>query len=528
MKRFLLVLFVVYSLGASAQIPNLKWLNEIHFKVISMVADEEDNIYIAGDMNDTLFIDNDTLLSNHGDVFLAKIDSTGNFLWYKHIGGSDFDNTVDIRLGENNEVFLLTIFDYTTTIEGDSIPYSLIGHRPLLVKYSTDGDFLWWKIPGYADHGCFHGRMLRCDHENNLIMMSDISYTDNVIFADSILSDSLGYTHISKYNSDGVFQWVRAFNDDIFQVTTDISNNVIILKKTDTNSITDLIKLSPEGNLLWKKQISHRVLGIYGSPLYVWLSLLESDRFNNFYLATWFDTITIGNNTFTANGSDDILLIKYDSTGNALWGIPSGGPYSDYPTSLFIKDDKILMTGSFRKKIYFTQDSIIGYGTTNYFSKNGGFIVEYDLNGGNESVKKVYSPHECNTTLVTKGKSIYLYGNASDSTYFGNYLFIPTPSQCYNGFSYLARFYDEPTPPEPIVDDFEIYPNPTRGTVNFNFNPSYGEVTLQIYDLRGALVKTYTLSNTYNSLDFDFLSHGLYLARLISAAKVQCAKFEKL
>ena len=31
MKRFLLVLFIVFSLGASAQIPNLKWVKNIPF-----------------------------------------------------------------------------------------------------------------------------------------------------------------------------------------------------------------------------------------------------------------------------------------------------------------------------------------------------------------------------------------------------------------------------------------------------------------------------------------------------------------
>jgi len=504
--------------------PGLKWVKEIPIDIISMITDDNDNIYLAGDIKDTIVMGNDTLVPVKTDVVLAKYDSSGNLLWYKMVGGPDYDNTVDIRLDNNNNVFLLVLFDYTIIIEGDTIPYLGV-HRPLLVKYSADGDFLWWKMPAHTDYGCFHPRMLRSDHDNNLIMMSSTSFAGNVIFPDTTLADSLGQFHISKYNADGTFQWARAITYGIEQMTTDNLNNVLLIKATDTNSVYFFIKLSPEGNLIWKREINFHVLGL-DDNLQRWFSLFETDHYGNIYLATSYWGATLGNQTFTARGGSDILLIKFDSFGNYIWGISSGGPFDDYPNSLFIKDDRILLTGSFKRKIIFAHDSIIGYGTSSYTNKEGGFIASYDLNGQNESIKKIYAKRGCQSSIITMGKSMYLFGHANDSTYFDDYLW--SDLMPFSGVNYFARFYDEPSPPGKIIEDYLIYPNPTKGMVNFDFNPSYGKVDLQIYNLQGALLRTFSLNNNRNSIDLGFLSDGFYFVKIISEESVKCIKFEKV
>jgi len=529
MKRLFFLMLVVYSYGVSAQLPNLKWLQSVHMDVRSMITDADDNLYVAGDLEGTCVMGNDTLVSKRIDVVIVKYDTAGNFLWYKQIGGIDLDNAVDIKLDKNNNVYLSFLFDFTTTIEGDSIPYVYeYGHRPIIIKYSPDGEFLWWKIPAYNNFGCFHPRMFRIDQADNLIIADDIYPMGSigiVLYGDSTIADTLGWYHISKYNSDGVFQWMRTYNNEIKQIVTDRSNNILFIQKTDTNSVFDFKKLSPNGSLLWSRKIAIDVIGL-DSYYERWLPLLAVDRFKNIYLATHYDTVTLGSQTFFSRGGYDILLIKYDSLGNFIWGKSMGGPYADSPTSLFVVDDKILMTGSFRSRIYFSHDSIIGFGATSYFSKEGGFIVEYDLNAENEFVKKIYAKRGCKAVLVTMGKSIYLYGSASDSTYFDDYLWQAVPPT--TGISYLARFYNVPPLPEIPIENYLIYPNPTIGTIHFDFNSTYGKVNLQIYNLQGALVKTYTLTNHRNSIDLSFLANGMYFVKIISDVGVKCAKFEKI
>jgi hypothetical protein len=263
MKRFLLVLFVVFSLGASAQMPHMKWLSKANFDIRSMATDAFDNVIFAGEFKNSIIIGNDTLVSNHDtltsygyDVIIVKMDSAGNILWYHQIGMAESEYTADITIDKNNDVYLLEGFNYYTVIEGDSI-LNCSGHQPLLIKYSSAGDFLWWKRPAFSSNGCMHPRMLRIDQDDNLLIMNDIFYAPNIYFPDTTLIDSMGYTHISKYNPDGNFQWVRAFNNDIYQLTTDYSNNILLIKRTDTTRVFDFIKLSPNGNLLWRKKLNY-------------------------------------------------------------------------------------------------------------------------------------------------------------------------------------------------------------------------------------------------------------------------------
>jgi len=527
MKKIVLFLFVIFSQGLSAQIPEIKWIKTLPFGIISQATDAEDNIYIAGDFSDTISFGDETLVAKGGywtDVLIAKYDSAGNILWFKQIGGLDSDNTAEIGVDNNNDVYLLSCFNNNTIIEGDTIPTQENNHRPLLVKYSKDGDYLWSMVPAYNPFGCVHPVKLKVDDNNNVIIMGNTFYGTNTIFPDSTIADSLASYFIAKYNADGAFKWARGFKTDIYQLTLDKSDNIVFFKYPDTSyNVVDFIKLSPEGNLLWTRKIDIDV--IYYDIMYSqrFLPLLDADRYDNIYLATSYsDTLTIGGETYISRGNSDIILIKFDTAGYFDWGISAGGPKTDYPRSVFINDDKILMTGQFVNKIFFNTDSIIA---SKYLSN--GFIVEYDQDGQNEQIKKVTAKNSARTDLITMNNSLYLSGVIGDSTYFGNYLWTYNIND-YNGNCFLARFYNDPPPPEKIIEDFEIYPNPTKGVINVNFNSAYQNVTLELYNMQGARIKAYSFSTPFNSIDVVFLSNGIYFLKLINDNSAKSLKFVKI
>lgn len=526
MKKIVLLFLLICSQGLSAQIPEIKWIKTLPFEIISQDVDAEDNIYIAGDFGDTISFGNEILVANGGywsDILIAKYDSAGNLLWFKQVGGFDSDNVAEIGVDNNNDVYLLSCFNNNTIIEGDTIPTQVNNHRPLLIKYSKNGDYLWSMIPVYNQLGCFHPEKLKVDNDNNVIIMGNTFYGTNVIFPDTTIADSLASYFIAKYKADGAFEWARGFKNSIHQLTLDKSDNVILLKQSDTTyNVTDFIKLSTEGNLLWTRKIDFDVLGYeYNSQRY--LPLLDADRDDNIYLATSYsDTLTIGGETYISRGNSDIILIKYDSAGYFDWGISAGGPKSDNPKLVFCKDDKVLMAGQFINKIFFNTDSIIA---SKYWSN--GFIVEYDQDGQNEQIKKVTAKNSARTDLITSYNSLYLSGVIGDSTYFGNYLWVYNIND-YNGKCFLARFYNDPPPPEKIIEDFKVYPNPTKEFVNVNFNSAYQNVTLELYNMQGARIKTYSFSTPFNSIDVDFLSNGIYLFKLINDNSAKSIKVVKI
>lgn len=528
MKRILLLLLIVFSYSLQAQIPDLKWLKTLPFGVKCQVIDSEDNIYIAGDFSGTIVFDSVILTSNgtYPDIIVIKYDSSGNLLWYKQIGGLDGDWVMGLKIDNNNDLLLTNCFNYNTIIEGDTISHTG-GHCPLIIKYSKDGDYIWSMIPVYSE-SCFHPRLSSIDNENNFYVYGTIFPNGNVIFPDTIIADSMGiFSYVAKYNSDGAFKWARGFNNDIYQMTNDRLNNLLLIKRSDTSG-NDFIKLSPDGDLIWNRQIFANILG-YDYYIDCYIPLLLTDRFCNIYYAGYYsDTLVVGDETFISKGND-IILIKNDSSGYPVWAISAGSPKYSRPKSLFVKDDHILMTGTFAKKIFFNTDSIVAFEGHLFEFYAHGFIVQYDLNGQNEVVKKVIGKKTvgASTDFISVNESLYVSGWYSDSTYFGNYLCtLDSGNNNYYNYkrNFLARFYNDPPTPEIIVDEFEIYPNPSKGMVNFNFNPSLKEATLELYNLKGSLVKTYSLKNTHNSIDLSYLNNGLYIVKLISGITVYYRK----
>ena len=61
--------------------------------------------------------------------------------------------------------------------------------------------------------------------------------------------------------------------------------------------------------------------------------------------------------------------------------------------------------------------------------------------------------------------------------------------------------------------DFNVYPNPTTGVINFNIeNNSNNTYTIQLIDIYGKTIIA-TQSSISNSIDASNLSNGLYIIR---------------
>lgn len=106
-----------------------------------------------------------------------------------------------------------------------------------------------------------------------------------------------------------------------------------------------------------------------------------ADQDGNVYLVGRFSSpnLTIDANTFiNAGGSrDDIVIVKYDASGNVLWARTAGGSGTEYPTSAAVDDNgDLYVTGLF-------ESSTIDFGGT-VLSSSGGpdlFIVKYNTAG---------------------------------------------------------------------------------------------------------------------------------------------------
>ena len=117
-------------------------------RIWSVDVDATGNVYIAGSYLDSLFIGTDTLLGFpvYENIFMAKFDPNGNFLWSTS-GGSDFgtDRGTNVRVAANGEIYLQGRFENNTFLSGLALNGPGSNVNIFLAKYSQTGTVQWVK-----------------------------------------------------------------------------------------------------------------------------------------------------------------------------------------------------------------------------------------------------------------------------------------------------------------------------------------------------------------------------------------------
>ena len=98
-----------------------------------------------------------------------------------------------------------------------------------------------------------------------------------------------------------------------------------------------VVKYDSSGNVVWAKNTggTNEDKG-YG---------IAVDAIGNSYVTGWFSssTITFGSTTLTNSGSDDIFVVKYDSSGNVMRAKSAGGTSNDLDMASRLMQAEIVM-----------------------------------------------------------------------------------------------------------------------------------------------------------------------------------------
>jgi hypothetical protein len=341
-----------------------------------------------------------------------------------------------------------------------------------------------------------------------------------------------------------------------------------------------LVKYGPNGNVIWAKS--------EGGSLPEQAYSCATDANGDIIAAGQFAsaTLTIGTTVLTNAGSYDILVVKYDHSGNVLWAISAGGNAADQAYCCTTDaSGNIIVTGWF-------QSPTITFGTT--VLTNGGsydmFIVKYDPNGNvlwaqSAGGSQIDGGKSCSTdasgnivlcgsfsspsisfsaiTLTNAGNSdIYLVkydpwgnvlwaksvgGSANESMSCcafdmdghilttGNYessgLSFGSAVLSNSGFTdiYVAKLDSLTTPTGITVSgnaprDILIFPNPASGELEIA-NLAYIQY-IEIADALGKVVlhQQHISFGDKQMIDISHLPPGLYFVKLTAAHSSSCQK----
>lgn len=158
---------------------------------------------------------------NHGnwDAWVTRIDSVGNLLWERSLGGSDVDASASI-LQSIDEEYLVTA--YTESIDGD-VTFNHGMRDQWIVKLNDSGEINWQKCFGGSD-------------DDGWGQSIEIAYDEYFVIGSARSSDG---DVLSNYGSDDY--WVMYLTCDTEPLSIDISDSMYY-DSTELMAIGDFIE----------------------------------------------------------------------------------------------------------------------------------------------------------------------------------------------------------------------------------------------------------------------------------------------
>jgi Ca2+-binding RTX toxin-like protein len=210
----------------------------------SIAVDGEGNIYTAGRFSLTADFDPGAgtfSLTSAGnqDVFISKLDSTGNFIWAKSMGGTSGDDAYGITVDKLGNVYTVGTFTNTADFDSSAAVFnrtSAGGLDAFVSRLDTTGSFVWAKAMGGASTD--FGRGVAVDDLGNVFTTGHFQLTadfDPGPAALNLTSDGEYDVFISKLTQDlvvtaptsGAANWVLRRAGAHIQVFNKQTNTIV-------------------------------------------------------------------------------------------------------------------------------------------------------------------------------------------------------------------------------------------------------------------------------------------------------------
>lgn len=522
----------------------------------SIAIDATRNLYSIGSFQGTTDFDpaagtfNLTSAGDY-DIYLSKLDASGNFVWAKQLGGTGSDWGIAISIDALGNIYTSGIFEGTADFDpgpGTVNLTSTSGRSLFISKLDASGNFVWAK----QSSGNAEGNYIRTDASGNVYTSGYFQgTTDFDPGAGTVNLTSAGGrdAFICKLDASGNFVWAKHLGgsgDDVSEsFAIDASGNILITGyfsgKADfdpapstVNFLTAaegdiyITKLDASGNFVWAKQL--------GGPDLDWGNSIALDASGNIYTTGFFQkTADFDPGAGTANltaavESSGIFVSKLDASGNFVWAKQLGGTGSDGGNAIAVDaSENVYTAGTFSQ----TADFDPGAGTVNLTSagKGDAFISKLDASGDFVWAKQLGG------TLYDQAK--YLVVDASGNVYttgiFGSTVDFDPGSNTFNltsaggldAFVHKLSGTSTGLSKNFLEHDILLYPNPTNGQVQIAFSNEVNNAQVTVRNVLGLEISRKSYSSTY-SIHFALEGYaGIYFIEISSEGKKAMYKVVK-
>ncbi len=381
----------ILKLNASG---NLVWVRSIDgngsSEGTSIKLDSFGNIYSTGEFKETFDFDPGSgtyTLASVGSfsAYILKLDTAGNFIWAKKMGGSANDNAWSSSMACDASGNIYTCGRFYGTIDFDpgSGVYNLTASSfniddIFITKLDSGGNFVWAEKIGGS--GVDRGNFITVSPSGNIYLTG--SFNDTVDFdpgTSTFMLNSAGNydAFIAKYNNTGNLIWANnmggAAVDAGSSIAFDTMGNVYTAGQfagtadfdpgsgtyylSTTSSLVSaafISKLDSNGNFMMARQLGGAAGTLYAYVASIWIG----DSGNIYTTGSYQGTVDFdpGSGTFnkTSVGANrlNIFISKLDVSGNFVWVVALGGSSNGFSIRTD-KEGNVYVTGSFYGTIDF-------------------------------------------------------------------------------------------------------------------------------------------------------------------------------
>ena len=399
----------------------------------NIAIDSSDNIIITGFVTgDADFNENGDYLDTGEDstdfaltdIYVAKYNSSGTFLWAKRLGGMEDDKGNGITLDDSDNIIITGFVTGDADLNGngdfldpgeDSTGYGLTD--AFISKFDSSGAHLWSKrLGGVEDDMALN---VTVDSSNDLIftgnVTGDADLNGNGDFLDPG-EDSTSYglkdIFVSKFDSSGVslltIRLGGLYDDQGRGVSVDSSDNIIIsgdaTGDADLNNDGDFFDTGEESSGYGLNDIIITKFNSIGTHLFaIRLGGVENDRGDSINVDSSDNIIVFaqiegevdlnGDGDFLDNGENstgygdnDIAISKFNSTGTHIWAKRLGGIGPDHAPNKFAIDtsDNLILIAGVKPEADLNGDGdALDYaeGSPGVFNRTDIIITKFDSSG---------------------------------------------------------------------------------------------------------------------------------------------------
>ena len=482
------------------------------------------------------------------DAYILKFTFDGNLIWSKQISTTKNESITSITTDSTGNIYIIGGFGTTTTL-GTSLLTGTLGGL-YLAKLNSNGDFVW-AIKNTGTNESFSLSDIKTDTNGNVFVVGNMRGT-SLTFGSVILSREAtdptvnnDLVFVIKFDANGICQWGKTATSDEANpfgsigssIATDNNGGVAIcgrfahntlhlgtitLTKTTQNNYSSnmfIAKYDGNGNEMW----AYNAGSIYQNNTIAWG--IATDINDNVYVGgTYPNSIELGTTTLNSFAGAQMFLAKYTANGTFQWAKTTGYSTNGYSAVRSITTDaasNVYVAGmTYASTISFAANvNLYNLGNVGAF-----FVAKYDTQGTPIWAKGVTNIDANNDISIAcrSENDLFIGGSFDKSTL---QLGTTLTKSAANFDLFIARLYLAPL----SINDFDnnaisLYPNPANEILTIaNLKTSY---QYELYDILGKLLQKGSFVNEQESINVSALQSGLYAIKLTdSEGKTYQKKF---